>query len=509
MRKKLRSGWRNDDDVLNQYFQSCYTNWKVYKGERTAKQVLKLQAIYKQAVYGDNSADPPEHLDSAAGLKWQAWQRLLGMSTQMAKRRFITFLAEINPILIDVMPDEKPPLGFPLDRKGIPICAKCNTSVGCMRPLLDQNKMSLKQQLYDHEELHEPERFKEWVRNALEHQRCIWGVHKPISKAEAKQFLAWFNKDENKGFYPYDSVSVMLLVKELVHHHHEIAYDMMQQRKNSENNNSNEVVDAVDYNAQSVKASKLKSVFEELSGEEFVFLVPCDRMDNELCNQRRNADNGRNHTHTTTIDPPTAANANTMEEAVALRKQCQKLGLQACTGVVVDMAQRCDIYRARLATYYEALKKANISKQRNDERAAMHALDKSKVKQRAKEMLKKQLCEACHENHIEKILKVIRRGGEINEETARGLTPLICLVINDVPVEKVESLIALHVQMDAINQYGMNALMMSCRLNNTAMVHVLMRSGASAMQKVTNALLYYFYNVSTLFIFHIILYNNL
>ena len=45
---KLRSGWRNDVAVLNQYFQSCVANWKIYKGQRTAKQVLKLQAIYKQ-----------------------------------------------------------------------------------------------------------------------------------------------------------------------------------------------------------------------------------------------------------------------------------------------------------------------------------------------------------------------------------------------------------------------------------------------------------------------------
>ena len=52
------------------------------------------------------------------GLKWQAWMALKGMPIEMAKRRFITYLAEINPELIDVMPDEKPPSGFLHDTDG-------------------------------------------------------------------------------------------------------------------------------------------------------------------------------------------------------------------------------------------------------------------------------------------------------------------------------------------------------------------------------------------------------
>ena len=53
VRKKLRSGWRNDAEVLDQYFYSCVSNWKIYTGHRTAEQVLKLQAVYKQALFGD------------------------------------------------------------------------------------------------------------------------------------------------------------------------------------------------------------------------------------------------------------------------------------------------------------------------------------------------------------------------------------------------------------------------------------------------------------------------
>jgi acyl-CoA-binding protein len=117
VKRKLRSGWRNDDEVLEQYFQGCYSNWKVYTGPRTPQQVLKLQSIYKQAIYGDNLNMSPSNLKSSEGVRWLAWSKLRGMPQVMAKRRFITYLSEIDPLLIDVMPDEKPPEGFPLDRE--------------------------------------------------------------------------------------------------------------------------------------------------------------------------------------------------------------------------------------------------------------------------------------------------------------------------------------------------------------------------------------------------------
>ena len=144
IRFRLRNGWKNDEHILNQYFQSVVANWKVYTGEKKPQQILKLQGIYRQAMFGDNTAQPPENMKSTAGLKWQAWSALKGTPQNVAKRRFITYLAEINPNLIDVMPDEKPPDGFPQDRHGVTICAKCNTSAGCGRPLLDSNKVNTK-----------------------------------------------------------------------------------------------------------------------------------------------------------------------------------------------------------------------------------------------------------------------------------------------------------------------------------------------------------------------------
>jgi len=147
VRLKLRSGWRNDDGVLEQYFQSCVQTWKLYTGPRPPKKVLKLQGVYKQALLGDCVDAPPPDLRSVEGVKWSAWNNLRGMDASTAKRRFITLLSEIDPLLIDVMPDEKPPAGFPMDRNGHPICAKCNTRVGCTRPLMDDRHRNLKQQV--------------------------------------------------------------------------------------------------------------------------------------------------------------------------------------------------------------------------------------------------------------------------------------------------------------------------------------------------------------------------
>jgi acyl-CoA-binding protein len=474
VRKRLRSGWRHDPAILNQYFESCYNNWKVYTGPRTPKQVLKLQAIYKQAVYGDIRDEEPDDLQSVEGQKWEAWKQLKGVPQDMAKRRFITFLSEIDPNLIDVMPDERPPIGFPLDRKGNPICAKCNTVVGCSRPLLDQRKMNLRLQLFEHEDFHEPNKLKEWIRNALAHQRCVWGVHMPISKAEAKPFMDWFNREENRGFYPYDSMVLMEMVRDLVEHYHELVYDLMQHKAE---------IDAYYYNEQATRLFKLKEVYQQFSGEEYHFELPCTR-DNESCNMRRIADGGRNHKHEVFIDPPTASNLNTMEEAIALRTQCQKLGLSPCTGIVKTIEERCEIYRKRIADHLEALRKANEAKIRNEKRAIMHRQEKDQVLKLSKDMLDRQIMEACNANQVDHIITLIKRGCNPNGESLRGINPMLCFILNDASGEKIEQIIKLKADMNRPNKYGITPLMLACRLKDTRAVHVLMKTGASALQKV-------------------------
>ena len=112
-RQRMRANWRNDDYILTEYFRACVVNWKAYSGEKLEKHTVKLYGIYKQATVGDCPQYGHPDPYSVPGRKWAAWHRLRGMPLPMAKRRFITYLAEIDPLLIDVMPNEVPPEGFP------------------------------------------------------------------------------------------------------------------------------------------------------------------------------------------------------------------------------------------------------------------------------------------------------------------------------------------------------------------------------------------------------------
>ena len=54
---------------------------------------------------------------------------------------------------------------------------------------------------------------------------------------------------------------------------------------------------------QAVRLMTLKTVYEEFVGEPFEYQVDCTR-DVEMCNARRFADGGKNHTHALVIELP-------------------------------------------------------------------------------------------------------------------------------------------------------------------------------------------------------------
>jgi ankyrin repeat protein len=153
--------------------------------------------------------------------------------------------------------------------------------------------------------------------------------------------------------------------------------------------------------------------------------------------------------------------------------------------VVVDIAQRCEIYRGRIAKHFEALQAAAEAKIRNEKRHVVHAAEKARVKELSKNMLAKQCWDICQMNLVDNVIQIVRRGCNPNEESPRGFTPLSTLVLNDAQIEKVEELLTLKANINMVNRFGFSPLMMACRQNSTKMVHILMRSGASALQKVS------------------------
>jgi ankyrin repeat protein/acyl-CoA-binding protein len=468
-RLRLRNSWRNDPKVLKEYFGACIGNWKAYKGERKAEDVLRLHGIYRQATQGDCNETEPTVRKGAHYQKWLEWFRLKGTTQEVAMRRFITFLAEVNPILIDVMPAEKPPPGFPMDNKGQQICAKCNTRVGCQRPLLNQYNIELRQELFENDHLHDKENLRAWVSNAMVNQRCVFGVHKSVAKADIKPFQKWFDRSENGGYDSYNAASVVFIVRELVEYQYQIVWDM-QCNKDEYHRDQ--------YNDQALKVASLSEVYTELTGEKYTFEVPCIRT-NDLCEQRRVSD-GRNHTHPVELDPPTQAEDNTHAESVQLRIQCKDLGLSQSVGVERNIARRCDIYRARISEHFERLQKCKEATSRLDSRIDEHKAEKAQIKMLAGDMNERQIGEACNNLNLTNVLALLRRGANSNAESVRGMTPLLCAILCNAKPEQIDLMVhKYNCNIDHVTKNGMTPLIVAVRLRDRKMLYTILRNNAS------------------------------
>ena len=91
--------------------------------------------------------------------------------------------------------------------------------------------------------------------------------------------------------------------------------------------------------------------------------------------------------HPIDLNPPTHQDVDDYSSSIELRLQCQKLGLKASTGVVENVQQRCEIYRNRIADYFEGLQVASAARGRLDKRASEHAAEKKKIKELSQSML--------------------------------------------------------------------------------------------------------------------------
>ena len=128
----LVDGWEHDPMKMEIKFACSVLNWKGHL-PKLKKDVLKVYAFYKQATQGD--APPPEErpFDSLGREKWEVWDKWRGTPKDVAKRRYITYLRQIDEKLVYVAVNEKPPFGFPRTRYKEKICARCNSVAGCLR----------------------------------------------------------------------------------------------------------------------------------------------------------------------------------------------------------------------------------------------------------------------------------------------------------------------------------------------------------------------------------------
>jgi ankyrin repeat protein len=99
-------------------------------------------------------------------------------------------------------------------------------------------------------------------------------------------------------------------------------------------------------------------------------------------------------------------------------------------------------------------------------------------------MLERQCIDACHQNQVDQVRTLVQRGCDPNEESQRGMTPLLCYILNDAPSECMEELITMKADINLVNKFGLSALMLAARLKDARAVHLLMKRGASALRKV-------------------------
>ncbi len=166
----------------------------------------------------------------------------------------------------------------------------------------------------------------------------------------------------------------------------------------------------------------------------------------------RLADGGKNHCHPVEIDPPSRLEVGTFKEAIELRMQCQQLGLNPCTGIVKDINKRCDIYRQRIVEHFRAVELAAQARRRNEGRTELHQLEKQRVGDLSAAMLKQQCWDACHANRPDRVLQIVQRGCDPNEESPRGLTPLMCLILNECTSESIADLISKKADVNYVNR---------------------------------------------------------
>jgi hypothetical protein len=136
--------------------------------------------------------------------------------------------------------------------------------------------------------------------------------------------------------------------------------------------------------------------------------------------------------------------------------------------VFCDNACRCELYREKLREYEVAQEAIVAARKRNEVRAALIPVSKFKIKSVSADLLLKHMVNACNEGDKLKILSLGDRGCSCNVETPRGMRPLTVVQTQTPTNEELGQLLKFRgADVNAINKYGMSALMLACRMKET------------------------------------------
>lgn len=126
------------------------------------------------------------------------------------------------------------------------------------------------------------------------------------------------------------------------------------------------------------------------------------------------------------------------------------------------------MYRVKIKDHELAQEAIVAARKRNEVRSALIPLSKSKIKDVSADLLNKHMVNACNENDKLKILSLGNRGCSCNVETPRGMRPLTVVQTQSPSNEELGQLLQFRgADVNAVNRYGMSAVMLACRMKDT------------------------------------------
>ena len=81
---------------LNTAFETAVANSKKLTEKPDNATLLKIYSLYKQASVGDNAEKKPGFGDMVGRAKWDAWNKLKGVSADDAKQQYIDLIESLS-----------------------------------------------------------------------------------------------------------------------------------------------------------------------------------------------------------------------------------------------------------------------------------------------------------------------------------------------------------------------------------------------------------------------------
>lgn len=81
---------------LSARFQAAITHSRQLSERPSNSTLLEIYGLYKQATEGDIETDKPGFSDLVGRAKWEAWNKLRGVSAEDAMQRYIDLIESLS-----------------------------------------------------------------------------------------------------------------------------------------------------------------------------------------------------------------------------------------------------------------------------------------------------------------------------------------------------------------------------------------------------------------------------